>query len=214
MEDGTLSVEDGDPDIQYTYDLISDNMNQITIQKLSTQKRDETASLCKCDTNTNASCMCEDFNRYLILYGVHSYADKWFEAARLGKSTNFYFGNADFSTFGLEGKSVAMTTSTLILHIWMHVIYLMEKSVGDCEKTYIDKDGIHSWDQAVAFYTGSLEGNGSGGQDTGFLLNQLANKFCKKFKTCGIGGKSLDGEAFVNSQVLKNFKGNQLLADI
>lgn len=197
-DSGTLTVEDGDPDVSYTYSVATDTKNGITLQKLSADKRQDTAYWCQ-------QCESEDFNKFYKMYGEHDYADKWFHAARLGQKTDFYFGNADFGKYGLEGKVEAMTTATLVLHIWMHVIWSMEDAVGTCSQS-VAMSRIGSWDKAVAFYTGSMEGEDSGGRDHGYLLKELANRLCQSFKTCGHGGTSLDGEALVNSRILENFK--------
>lgn len=178
--------------------MFTDTLNGISLQKLSTGKRTETSYWCD-------SCNSDDFNRFYNLYGEHDYADKWFEAARLGRSTSYFFGNGDFRSFGIEGKLEAMTTATLALHVWMHVIFLLEDSVGKCRSKYGDL-GISSWDKAVAYYTGSLEGPESDANQEGFLLKQLANKFCRTFKTCGAKGNKLSGDAYVNIEVLDAFK--------
>merc|ERR1712176_476494 len=59
------------------------------------------------------------------------------------------------------------------------------------------------WDEAVAFYTGSLEGpDGSG---SGKLPYALADKRCGNFKTCGDLADSATGGSKVNMEVFKNF---------
>ncbi|CAJ1966847.1 unnamed protein product [Cylindrotheca closterium] len=197
-DSGRLAVNSGDPGLKYSYNVFTDTLNGISIQKLSTEKRTETSYWCD-------SCKSDDFDVFYKLYGEHDYADKWFEAARLGTSTNFFFGDADFRSFGLDGKLEAMTTATLALHIWMHVVFLLEDSVGKCRSKYGDH-GINSWDKAVAYYTGSMEGPESDVSQEGFLLKQLANKFCKAFKTCGPDGDAQSGEAYVNTEILRAFK--------
>merc|ERR1719261_1162090 len=45
-------------------------------------------------------------------------------------------------------------------NVWMYVIREMEDAVLDCKAGCIDcnDDPVHAWDEAVAFYAGSLEG--------------------------------------------------------
>mmetsp|Transcript_29658 Transcript_29658/g.71372 ORF Transcript_29658/g.71372 Transcript_29658/m.71372 type:complete len:532 (-) Transcript_29658:57-1652(-) len=197
-DSGRLAVNTGDPGLEYSYNVFTDTLNSISLQKLSTEKRTETSYWCD-------ACKSDDFDKFYKLYGEYDYADKWFEAARLGRKTNFFFGDADFRSFGLEGKLEAMTTATLTLHIWMHVVFLMEDSVGKCRSKYGDH-GINSWDKAVAYYTGSTEGSEIDAGQEGFLLKQLANKFCQTFKTCGPEGDAQSGEAYVNTEILDAFK--------
>ena len=47
------------------------------------------------------------------------------------------------------------------MSIFMEVIRLMEVAIDDCSEG--KEDSVHSWDVAVAYYTGTLEGvNGLG----------------------------------------------------
>eukprot|EP00980_Cylindrotheca_fusiformis_P000712 scaffold168_cov124-Cylindrotheca_fusiformis.AAC.12 len=195
-DSGTLTIDDDDPDLNFTYSVSSGTKNWITLQTLSTSKRQDVKQWCP-------QCNSDDFNKFFRLYGEHDYADKWFTAARQGEKTNFFFGDADFGKYGLVGKVQAMTTATLVLHIWMHVIWLMEDAVGTCN-SQLFKSPVISWDRAVAFYTGSLEGEDSG--SGGFLLNDLSNRLCQRFKTCGSDGRDLIGESFANYQILNSFK--------
>ena len=219
VESGRLMVagssigSTSDQIINYTYNILEDNLNQLSLQRLSTEKKTETTYWCK-------NCNSDDFSLFYKYYGVPDYADQWITAAGEGKMTDFFNGNANFVTFGLPGKSKAITTAILVMHIWMHIIYLMEDSHGTCNPS-VPSSGVHSWDRAVAYYTGSLEGQSSGregqssgGMEAGVLLKALANELCESFKTCGLKSNSLDGEAFVNTEIMKYFKvGKNALVD-
>jgi len=67
----------------------------------------------------------------------------------------------------------------------------------DCQNGCLDcnDDPVHAWDEAVAFYSGSLEG--VSGSDSGVLLYRLAEKRCKNFGTCG--------DNSVNGQIMREF---------
>ena len=106
--------------INYTYNVLEDNLNEITLRRLSTEKKTETTYWCK-------QCESGDYSAFYKYYGVPDYADQWVTAAGEGKATDFYNGNANFEKFGLAGKSKAITTAILVLHIWMHIIWLMEE---------------------------------------------------------------------------------------
>lgn len=94
------------------------------------------------------------------------------------------------------------------MNVWMYVIREMEDALDDCDKkcdidTDCNDDPVKAWDEAVAFYTGSLElQDGSG---TGFLLHALADKRCTNFNTCGDLAESLQGTSHVNIEILRNF---------
>ena len=93
------------------------------------------------------------------------------------------------------------------MSIFMYVIREMEDAYDDCTAPGPD-NGLHAWDEAVAFYTGSLEGT-SGGTGEGVLMHALADKRCQDFKTCGETGDSLEGKAYVNRRIFQLFKLGQ-----
>lgn len=83
----------------------------------------------------------------------------------------------------------------------------MEEALVECE--YVDSVGLSlkKWDSAVAFYTGSLQGQD--GRREGLLTYQLANDRCKEFRTCGENGDLTTGISYVNSEVMELFKLGQ-----
>ena len=90
----------------------------------------------------------------------------------------------------------------------------MEDAVDDCINNNLTANyaEAHSWDEAVAFFTGSLEGTaGSGG---GNLIFSLINKRCVEFLTCGIQGGETSGHGKLNHDIRKLFKeGQKMLAE-
>jgi len=100
---------------------------------------------------------------------------------------------------------IAMKTSAY-MNVWMYVIREMEDAIMDCQSGCLDcnDDPVHAWDEAVAFYAGSLEDvDGSG---SGKLLHQLADKRCANFETCESGST---GGSKVNTWLLEQFKLGQ-----
>merc|ERR1711937_1080890 len=93
------------------------------------------------------------------------------------------------------------------MSIWMYVIREMEDALSDCKdnckKTGCNDDTVWAWDEAVAYYTGSLEG--IAGEGTGKLLYALADKRCKDFKTCGETATSTEGRSHVNQSIIRDF---------
>jgi hypothetical protein len=77
--------------------------------------------------------------------------------------------------------------------MWMYIVHEMVDAVGDCKGANLqDNDkGVHAWDEAWAFYAGSLGGAG------GASVYALAEKRCANFGTCekgtaGVNIKLLD----------------------
>jgi hypothetical protein len=66
----------------------------------------------------------------------------------------------------------------------MYVIREFEDALDDCQNNCIacNDDPVHAWDEGVAFYSGSLEGDN--GVPSGVLLHELADKRCTNFNTC------------------------------
>jgi len=146
------------------------------------------------------------FTKFKNYYnGDADYADKWVSAALDGTS----YGNfGDFSTYGFVGRSQAVKKGTAYMSFWMYVIHEMEDAVADCSAgcsagSCNDDAGATAWDEAVAFYTGSLEGvDGSG---DGKLIYALADKLSPNFKTGGDLADSISGTSHANLEIFKNF---------
>jgi Notch-like protein len=87
----------------------------------------------------------------------------------------------------------------------MYVIREMEDAIMDCKSGCIkcNDDPVHAWDEAVAFYAGSLEGEV--GDTSGVLLHQLADKRCSNFGTCS----GTSGGSAVNAAIFKEFQNGQ-----
>ena len=87
----------------------------------------------------------------------------------------------------------------------MYVIREMEDAIMDCNNGCLNcnDDPVHAWDEAMAFYAGSLEG--PAGDSSGKLLYRLAEKRCDNFGTCRGSGS---GSA-VNTQIVAEFRLGQ-----
>jgi len=115
--------------------------------------------------------------------------------------------NVEFSTMGPLGREEGVKKGTTYLNLFMYVIREMEDAVDDCKKNKLldNDDAVQAWDEAVAFYTGSLEGQTPEGNKEGKFLFRLAQKRCEQFKTCGVNGDSTDGIAKVNIDIFEQF---------
>ena len=95
------------------------------------------------------------------------------------------------------------------MNVWMYVIREMEDAIDDCKEECsgeesCNDDPVHAWDEAVAFYTGSLEG--SDGSGSGVFLHALADKRCANFATCGDLASETSGTSHVNIDIFRQFE--------
>lgn len=100
----------------------------------------------------------------------------------------------------------SITKGAVNLNIYMAVIRKLEDAVSECENGS-NRPKTLSWDEAVAFYTGSREG--TDGKDTGKLLHELADTRCANFHTCGADAHKASGHAKVNHEIFQHFKLGQ-----
>lgn len=203
----------------YTYDIRADNKNFRTIQMFST----EAFKAMKNCPDSSIECFYDDFQLFVDYYGDTDYGNKWINAAANGTNTGFKTGrgNADFKdmvgTRG-RGRAEAMTQGAIYLNVWMWAIRHMEVAVDNCNvectpanKGFCYTDAIASWDQAFAYYAGSLEG--STGSGNGVLLYSLAEARAAEFKTAGYLSDQLQGTSYVNLELLHLFnKGQDILS--
>jgi hypothetical protein len=116
-----------------------------------------------------------------------------------------------FQDFSFFGRREAIKKGTVFLTFWMFVVGLMEQAVSTCESgcTDCNPQSVRAWDEAVALYTGSLEGPDGSGK--GELLYELADKRCINFRTCGPQGHySTTGISAVNLEAFALFQDTQL----
>lgn len=195
---GDMTIEGVGP-VQYTYNPLVDNINKRTLQGFSLQAQEK---MYQCE-----NCPYRTYEKYYDYYGVHDYANQWVLAAFGGTKTSFDNGNADFSRYGYEGKTEAIKKGTAYMNVWMYMIREMEDALDDCQEgctlANCNDDPVSAWDEAVAFYTGSLEG--VDGEGEGKLLHELADKRCANFKTCGEFASELSGISHVNLDIFHEF---------
>jgi len=105
----------------------------------------------------------------------------------------------------------------IYLNIYPYVIWEMQDAINDCNmgRPDLNDNSVHAWDEAVAFYTGSLEGVSQGGNsgldscgDGNCVLQfYLADKRCTNFGTCtaDYDGNDFAGYSKVNSDIFSLF---------
>ena len=108
----------------------------------------------------------------------------------------------------------------MILNVWMNVIRQLEYALDICIPGIIERneDAILAWDEAVAYYAGSLEtgyvdnsvdDDHVNNDKEGNLLYALANNNCNAFQTCGDSGNNPHGTAIVNLSIMRAFQAGQ-----
>merc|ERR1712002_1254633 len=132
----------------------------------------------------------EMFEKYKAYYGVGDYAHRLIMSAldagnEVGTSVNM-----DFSAKDEDFRVQSAMTGSAFWSNWMYLIWEMEDAIGDCVAgcSGICNDApVHAWDEAWAFYTGSLEGKF--GNAAGIFPYRLAESMCSIMGTC-LAGKS------------------------
>jgi hypothetical protein len=111
---------------------------------------------------------------------------------------------------GLEGRAEAIKKGVASMHVWMAVIGKMEEALDFCQTGCFDcnAESVLLWDEAVALYTGSLQGEDGSG--FGLFPYSLADKRCQDFRTCGKYRAVDAGISAVNIEIFQLFQTGQL----
>uniref|UniRef100_A0A7S0CKQ9 Uncharacterized protein n=1 Tax=Proboscia inermis TaxID=420281 RepID=A0A7S0CKQ9_9STRA len=117
---------------------------------------------------------------------------------------NYKFFTLYLSNFRLD-RTEAIEKATVALSTTMYVIREMEDGIDDCEKSCLacNDEPVHAWDEAVAFFTGSLEGFDGNGK--GKLFRAWSEDLCTYFRTCGEDGDLTTGTSKSNHEILIEF---------
>jgi len=126
-------------------------------------------------------------------------------------------GDIDMGAVGDDFRREVIQKGIVYLNVFPYVIWEMQDAVNDCKTgdVNMNDNSVHAWDEAVAFYTGSLEGVSQGGSngldecddDNCMLQFMLADKRCKNFGTCtaDFDGNDFTGYSKVNRDIFKLF---------
>ena len=129
--------------------------------------------------------------------------------------------NFDFGVVGADFRKEVVQKGMIYLNIFPYVIWEMQDAINDCKDGQLTSNdspvggnSVHAWDEAVAFYAGSLEGvekGGLPGNSGTYLQYYLADKRCANFGTCTAKYVSTDstddfsGESKLNEEIIKLF---------
>lgn len=199
---GTLTI-DGRIEIGYTYDPLVNNVAKRSIRRFSTGAKKEMWQCSSCPYNM--------YKKFVEYYGYFDYGNQIVMAAFEGRPTNFNNFNNDYGVYGFGGREQIIKKTTAYIIVWMYVLGKLEDALDDCRAacTFEDcnDDSAYSWDVAVAYYTGSLEGDNGAG--AGKFAYALADQRCVNFRTCGRDGDKVTGSSQVNILINNNFKKGQ-----
>ena len=196
----------------YSYDIRQDNNNDRTIQSFSTKAEEKMRP-------APGQAYFKDFQTFVDYYGDTDYANKWILAAFGGNSTSYSSGRGDADFAPLvgnagKGRAEAFKKGTLFLNIWMYVVRELEDAVADCRVACdlsspedCNEDPVYALDEAVAFYTGSLEGQEGTGD--GNLLYYLADLRAEEFRTAGYLSNDPEGKSYINHEIFYWFSEMQ-----
>ena len=139
------------------------------------------------------------------------------------KGTSLANNVFNFATVGMDFRKQVIQKGLIYLNIFPYVIWEMQDAVNDCNDGDLTSNdaplggaSVHAWDEAVAFYTGSLEGTNEGGNNDLLscsdgnceLLFQLADYRCKNYGTCTADsdGNAFSGYSKLNKDIFKLFQ--------
>jgi len=193
---GNITVNEYE--LAYDYDVYKHNVNKRTIADMSA---DAEMNMWKCK-----HCPIPEYEKYYSYYGEFNYADRIITHAFRGEQTYMKNGNMDFGYYTEYALSEFLHHGMSYLHVWMFTIRQMEQAIAECEESNYE-EGVHYWDEAVAFYTGSrsLIPNRDGN-----MIYHAAILRCDEFKTCGATSDQRDQDPYVNIESFKHFSEGQL----
>ena len=118
-------------------------------------------------------------------------------------------GQLNFGTVGRTFRKEAIQKGLLYLNVYPYAIWEMQDQINDCRIDGTNEDpSVKAWDEAVAFWAGSLtRGRAYGqtddkeGEEDNFIY-ALGDKRCANFGTCATG---FSGTALVNQELLALF---------
>jgi len=116
-------------------------------------------------------------NDYWNLKGLDQYT--WGYDMVRGAFEGTTVGDVKFGEVGRTFRKEAIQKGIMNMNIFPYVIWEMQDQVNDCKAGILlsnDDNSVHAWDEAVAFYSGSMIGTGVNPSSSGILQYALADK--------------------------------------
>merc|ERR1711935_1293798 len=164
-------------------------------------------------------------NKFWKIKGLSetTWAEDIIEAAFKGekvKDSDDAKNKFDFGVVGRDFRKEVIQKGMIYLNIFPYVIWEMQDAINDCKSGSLTSNdapvggaSVHAWDEAVAFYTGSLEGTTKGGvtgYSGGYLQYYLAEKRCENYGTCtasyNTNTDDFSGESKINEEIIALFQ--------
>lgn len=139
------------------------------------------------------------------LINIYQYALRDNQGKFLGNDSRVYADsivNHYLDNIISSDKDIA-ADAMLVLNIWMKLIHELFQTVENCRnKKIADMDGVHSIDEAVAYWIGDGQVTGDG--DKGHLFYALAERMGDKFQI------NINGQSKTNQNILRLFNQARL----
>jgi hypothetical protein len=133
-------------------------------------------------------------------YNDDEYADTYTRSACLGTGD---FSESTSPSISDTARAEGCEKGAQYLVVWYYVVHEMEEGIEDCKANI---NGIH-WDEAVAFYTGSIPGED--GFERGVLNYGLAEKRADNFGTATAADDDVGYDSLVNQKVFSLFENGR-----
>ena len=153
-------------------------------------------------------------NKYWKSKGLdeHTWGHQMIDAAFQGTK----IGDLDFGKTGRTFRKEAIQKGLVYMNVYPYVIWEMQDQINDCKLqtlTANDDASVKAWDEAVAFWAGSMTRDYAYGYSipNDNLLYYLGDKRCGNFMTCADG---FTGTAKVNQELLAFFNRGSRLARV
>jgi len=153
-------------------------------------------------------------NKYWKSKGLdeHTWGHQMIDAAFQGTK----IGDLDFGKTGRTFRKEAIQKGLVYMNVYPYAIWEMQDQINDCKAqtlTANDDSSVKAWDEAVAFWAGSMtRDHAYGAAISGDnLLYYLGDKRCGNFMTCADG---FTGTAKVNQELLAFFNRGKRLARV
>ena len=139
------------------------------------------------------------------LFNIYRYALQDDQGLFLGQDAALYADTIVNEAFDNENPSsqTIAAEAIVIFNVWMYLVHELYQTLGQCKnKAIADTDGIHSIDEAVAYWIG--DGQVTGDSEQGHLLYALAEQMGEKF------GLDENGQSRTNTNILRLFNQAKL----
>lgn len=139
------------------------------------------------------------------LFNIFRYALRDDQGQFLGQDVGLYADSIVIEAFDNTNPSsqTIAAEAVVVFNVWMYLVHELYQTLGQCKnKAIVDTDGIHSIDEAVAYWIG--DGQVTGDSEQGHLLYALAEKMGEKF------GLDEKGQSRTNTNVLRLFNQAKL----